>query len=60
MLAPNNLQTKAELDAWYETLTEDQKDSYISFAIGGNSTPRAREPWSICEMENACDQDEGA
>lgn len=36
--------TEDELDTIYAAMTEDQKDSYIAFAIGGDPRPMPKEP----------------
>lgn len=66
-LPPKTLTTEAQLDAWYATLTEDEKDSYIAFQIGGAPSLTQTEPTplrvfdgQIIEPDNDCEQDEGA
>jgi len=66
-LPPKSLTTDTELDAWYVGLTEDEKDSYIAFSVGGTTsaaspeiTPLRVYNGSIIEPDNDCEQDEGA
>lgn len=64
MLPPKNLKTKAELDAWYDGLTEDQKDSHIAFAIGGGPSPAPQKEYSTGNVryprEEDCEDNEEA
>lgn len=66
-LPPKGLTTDAQLDAWYAGLTEDEKDSYIAFSIGGTPSvgPVEISPLRVCngsiiEPDNDCEQEEGA